>query len=315
MATVYAVSHNGFGKRAALKLAHRSILGEQFTPATFLREARIVHLVDHPGVPDVFATGTYDNRPYLAMERLTGRTLGQIVDESQLPRGEALAILVELCDVLAAAHAAGVVHRDLKLDNVFLQSSPSRRVRLLDWGVARVLGEDDPLRGMIAGTLTYVAPEQVLGDDITPAADIYSLAVLAYHVLLGAPPFTADAELDLIRKHLHHPPPAPVSLWPEIPDALAKLLVAMLAKNPAARPGLPEIVRVLEATRAELTSAKPAPRRSWLGAAVALPPATLPPIEVLGRPVPIVLGTWHRILGAVLAVTAAAVAAISFVSA
>src|SRR3954464_12014152 len=105
MASVYAVTH-GSGKRAAMKLCHESILGVDFPAETFLREARIVHLVEHPGVPDVFSTGTYAGRPYLAMERLSGEALGNLLDRRPLARKEALELLLELCDVLAAAHAA-----------------------------------------------------------------------------------------------------------------------------------------------------------------------------------------------------------------
>jgi serine/threonine-protein kinase len=314
MASVYAVAHTRFGKRAALKLAHRSVIGPDFTSATFLREARIVHLVDHPGVPDVFATGTYDSRPYLAMERLTGMTLGQLLDAGTLSRTEAIGYLLELCEVLAAAHAAGVVHRDLKLDNVFVQATPGsggRRVRLLDWGVARILGEDDPMRGMIAGTLSYVAPEQVRGDEITPAADLYSLAVIAYHTLLGGPPFVGDHEIDLIRKHLHAIPPAPAMLWPEIPQELAGLLTAMLDKDAAHRPALDEIVRVLKAT-AELLEPR---RRSWLASMTGLP--RRPPVDVLGRSAaPLSLGgVKQRLVGATLAVGVAIASAVSLLSA
>jgi eukaryotic-like serine/threonine-protein kinase len=265
MATVYAVSHTRFGKRAALKLAHREVLCPEFDAQTFLREARIVHLVDHPGVCDVFATGTFDGRPYLALERLQGTTLGALVDAGKLSRPDGVGILIELCEVLAAAHAAGVVHRDLKLDNVFVQSpgAGGRRVRLLDWGVAHVMAEPDPMRGMIAGTLTYVAPEQVSGAPLTPAADVYSLGVLAYQLLLGAPPFTAATDLELIKKHVCEAPPAPARRWPEIPAELAALLVAMLAKEPTARPGLDRVV-------ATLASALVPKRRSVSRTAVAV---------------------------------------------
>ncbi|HEU0033664.1 MAG TPA: serine/threonine-protein kinase [Kofleriaceae bacterium] len=313
MASVYAVSHTRFGKRAALKLAHRSILGPDFTPATFLREARIVHIVDHPGMPDVFATGTYDGRPYLAMERLTGETLGQLHDAGLLTRLAAVEYLLELCEVIAAAHQAGVVHRDLKLDNVFVQSTPGvggRRVKLLDWGVARILGEDDPMKGMIAGTLTYVAPEQITGEEITQAADIYSLAVLCYHVLLGEPPFQATSDLDLVKKHLHGTPPSPQLMWPEIPQELAMLLTAMLAKEAAERPTIDEVARVLELTRERL---EPKPvRRRWYES---LP--LRPPIDVLGRAMPLAFGTSRRarVVGAMVAAGLAVVGVLSMISA
>jgi serine/threonine-protein kinase len=256
MASVYAVVHTKFGKRAAIKIAHRSVLGDQFSPDTFLREARIVHAVDHPAVIDVFATGSNDSRPYMVMERLAGKTLGQLVDEGPpLPRHVAVRYLLELCDVLRAAHDAGIVHRDVKLDNVFVCDTPfadGRRVKLLDWGVARVDGEDDPFRGLIAGTLTYVAPEQIRGDALTPAADIYSLAVLAYHLLCRRPPFKATNDLALIHLHLRAEPPAPSIAWPEVPHALEDVLLRMLAKTPEARPTLDEVESVLRACEDEV---------------------------------------------------------------
>jgi eukaryotic-like serine/threonine-protein kinase len=285
MATVYAVVHTRFGKRAALKVAHPTILGPQFTPETFLREARVANLINHAGVAEVFATGTYDGRPYLAMERLSGRSLGTRLDDGPLSRDEAFDILIELCGVLEAAHAAGVVHRDLKLDNVFLlDGAESRRVKLLDWGMARIIGEDDPLRGLVAGTLTYVAPEQLRGDAITPALDVYALGVLCYLLLLGRAPFTSRSDLELMHKHLHEQPPRPRALWTEIPLQLEATLAAMLAKQPEQRPSLDEVVRVLRDAR-ERTRPR---RRRWLE-----PPA-IPALDVIGRPAQVLLATRRR---------------------
>ena len=268
MATVHAVTHSKFGKRAALKIAHRAVLSEQLTPATFLREARIVHAIGHPGVIDVFATGSFDGRPYLVMEKLVGKSLGSRADEGPIPRTESLEILIELCDILRAAHVAGVIHRDLKLDNVFLCDTPFsgyRRVKLLDWGVAHVASEDDPFRGLIAGTLTYVAPEQIRGDALTSAADVYALAVLAHHLLTGRPPFASPNELSLVHMHLRAEPPRARAAWATIPRALDDLLARMLAKQPGERPGIDEVERVLREALVELT---PEP----------------PVIHVLGRP-------------------------------
>lgn len=297
MASVHAVTHTRFGKRAAIKIAHRSVLGEQYTPATFLREARIVHRIEHPAVIDVFATGSCESRPYLVMERLTGASLGDRVDSGPMPRGEALEILLELVDVLRAAHKAGVVHRDLKLDNVYVCDAPfagGKRIKLLDWGVAYVTGEDDPFRGLIAGTLTYVAPEQIRGDALTAAADIYSLAVVAYHMLCRRPPFAARTDLELIQLHLRAEPPRPNVAWPSIPHELDELLVAMLAKDPTDRPSLDEVERVLNKMLAKLAPA----RRPVIEDL----PAT-PPIDVLGRPavlpVPPLSWAWIGLAGLV----------------
>ena len=307
MATVYAATHSRFGKRAALKLAHRAVFGPRFTPETFLREARIANLIDHPGVVEVFATGAFGGRPYLAMERLTGQSLAARLDSGSLGRDEALEILIELCDVLSAAHAAGVTHRDLKLDNVFVLASPGaggRRTKLLDWGMARIANEEDPMRGMIAGTLTYVAPEQVRGDEITPAADVYSLAVLAYQLLLGEPPFSSTNDLELLDHHLRAEAPRPRARWSAIPQALEAALLAMLAKQPEDRPSLTEVTAVLRAARARLRPSK----LRWLEpiAAVATPVPAV--IDVIGRPaVPFLVTKRQRAAGAALglALTAA----------
>jgi eukaryotic-like serine/threonine-protein kinase len=251
MSSVHAIVHTKFGKRAAIKIAHRSVLGAGGLSAkTFWREARIVHAVDHPAVIDVFATGSYDSRPYLVMEKLVGMPLGRRVDEGPpIPRREALEILLELCDVLRAAHNSGVIHRDLKLDNVFVCDTPfadGRRIKLLDWGVAHVEGEDDPFRGLIAGTLTYVAPEQIRGDAITGAADIYSLAVLAYHLLCRRAPFVGP-DLQLLNLHLRAEPPPLSTAWPDVPPEIDRLLMRMLAKQAALRPTLDEIEDTLRA--------------------------------------------------------------------
>jgi serine/threonine-protein kinase len=299
MATVYAAAHTRFGKRAALKLAHRAILGPRFTPETFLREARIANLINHPGVVEVFATGTFDGRPYLAMERLSGRSLGARIDAAPLARDEALEILLELCDVLSAAHAAGITHRDLKLDNVFLLDSPGpggRRTKLLDWGMARSDGEDDPLRGLIAGTLTYVAPEQVRGENVTPAADIYALGVLAYRLLLGAMPFVSSSEIDLLDQHLNARPPRPGAWWSSIPPALEATMLAMLAKQPEARPHLDEIAGALRAAHARI-------RRSRMAKLRWIEPPPAPIHDVIGRPaLPFLATPRQRLAGAALGI-------------
>lgn len=308
MATVYAVVHTKFGKRAALKLAHREVLGDKFSPETFLREARTANLIDHAGVTDVFATGTFDGRPYLVMERLTGRSLGARLDEQPMGRVEAMEILIELCDVLGAAHAAGVTHRDLKLDNVFLLDSPGadgRRTKLLDWGMALIAGEDDPMSGMIAGTLTYVAPEQARGEATTPAADVYSLGVLAYRLLLGTVPFKAGNDIELIHKHLREAPPRPRALWAAIPAELEATLVAMLAKQPADRPSLTEVAEALRAARRCI-------RPSKLYGLVA--PLALP-ADPIGRPAVVVGGKRSRVAGAVLGVAMTVLGVLQLLSA
>jgi eukaryotic-like serine/threonine-protein kinase len=255
--TVYAVTHCEFGKRAALKISHAPLDSGELSVKIFAREARIVQLVEHPAMPDVFATGSHDLRPFLVMERLSGETLSQRLERGAIDRTQAFDLLIDICDVLAVAHNANVVHRDLKLDNVLVLDRPAAagyRVKLLDWGFARVLGEEDPLRGMIAGALNYVAPEQMRGEPATPATDVYSLGVLAYRLVLGGKPFSGCDADELMQRHIFAAPAAPTTFWPEIPKSLAQLMLQMLAKQPSARPTLHEV-------RAELASARAA--RRW----------------------------------------------------
>jgi serine/threonine protein kinase len=253
MATVYEVVDDA-GRRAAIKLAHRALISPEFTAETFVREARVVAAIDHAGAIAVEGSGTYEGRPYLVLELLRGTSLGARLDiGTPLPRVVACELLLEIVDVLRAAHAAGVTHRDLKPDNIFLLAPRGdRRLKLLDWGVAHVAGEPDPFRSMIAGTLTYVAPEQIRGDALAATADVYSLGVLAFRLLCTRAPFAAASDLQLIKLHLHAPPPRARTGWPAIPDALDELLVAMLAKDPGERPELDEVERVLQGTLDEL---------------------------------------------------------------
>jgi len=269
MATVHAVVHRKLGGRAAIKLAHRDMFKDTYTPETFLREARVARTIDHPGVVRITSTGMHAGRPYIVMERLDGESLGSLIDRGPLDRVRALEILIELCQILAAAHAAGIVHRDLKLDNVVV----GERVKLVDWGVAHVAGEDDPFRGLIAGTLVYVAPELVRGEEVTPAADIYSLAVLAYHLLCRRPPFAASSDIALISMHLRVEPPRASCGWGEIPHRLDDLLYAMLSKRPDARPGLAQIEWGFREALADLV---PAPKSWWRRAIQRLIPTTRP---------------------------------------
>ncbi|MEO7731187.1 MAG: serine/threonine-protein kinase, partial [Kofleriaceae bacterium] len=140
MGAVYAVVHEEIGKRAALKVVHQRLLVPGFNSDRMLLEAKVVNQVGHPNIVDIFETGKLaDGRPYIVMERLEGTSLSFRADEGKVLPDLVIAILLQICDALVAAHAAGVVHRDLKLDNVFLVANPddptTPKVKLLDWGI------------------------------------------------------------------------------------------------------------------------------------------------------------------------------------
>ncbi|MCX5743526.1 MAG: serine/threonine-protein kinase [Proteobacteria bacterium] len=254
MGTVYAVTHDTIGKKAALKVLHAELMSERNT-ARILLEARIVNRVSHPGIVDIFETGTLaDGRAYLVMERLDGLSLSAYARAGKLLPTTVIDILLQICDALAAAHAAGIVHRDLKPDNVFLQNLPATpTVKLLDWGIAKVTTDiRHTLEGTLVGTPHYLSPEQARGGTITAQSDIYSLGIMAYELFLERLPFDADNAPEVLVMHLRETPPLPSLGWPDVPAELEALLLAMLAKAPEQRPTLAKVVRTLTAVRAEL---------------------------------------------------------------
>ncbi len=278
MGAVYAVVHEGIGKRAALKIVHRRLLGPGFNPDRMLLEAKVVNQVAHPGIVDIFETGSLaDDRPYIVMERLDGRALSVRADEGVIPHALALGILIQVCDALIAAHAAGIVHRDLKLDNVFLADNPEDpaqpKVKLLDWGIAKVINASvkHTIDGQLVGTPQYLAPEQARGQTVSPKTDVYSLGVMAYELFTDVLPFDAETAAELMTMHLRATPQPPRELSPDIPSRLEGLILAMLQKAPEARPSAREVMAELEAIRSEVLAAQRPRSRTRPGAEISVP--------------------------------------------
>jgi tRNA A-37 threonylcarbamoyl transferase component Bud32 len=271
MGAVYAVVHEEIGKRAALKVVHQRLL-PGFNCDRMLLEAKVVNQVGHPNIVDIFETGKLaDGRPYIVMERLDGQALNARADAGKLLPDLVIAVLLQICDALVAAHAAGIVHRDLKLDNVFLVDNPddpaTPRAKLLDWGIAKVLSHDvrHTIEGQLVGTPQYLSPEQARGQVVSPQTDVYSLGVMAYELFLEQLPFEAETAAEVMVMHLRATPPPPRDLWPDMPPQLEDLLLAMLAKQPDQRPTMLEVARRLEAVRDELARrchGRPTPYRT-----------------------------------------------------
>jgi serine/threonine-protein kinase len=279
MGIVYAAVHAEIGKRAAIKVIRHEACTDSAGGERFVQEARLVNQIGHPNIVDIFHIGRlHDGRPYLVMELLRGRTLGERIADGKVPATEAIALLLQICGALDAAHAHGVVHRDLKPDNVFIVETRSGPwVKLVDWGIAKLndtaLASTAMTRtGALVGTPQYLSPEQARGKAVDERTDLYSLGVIAYELLLEEPPFTADNVADLIAMHLREPVPPPSEVWPDIPPTLEQLLVAMLAKKPDDRPSLAQIIEVLEQARAELAARHESRRHVRRYADGSLPP-------------------------------------------
>ena len=203
----------------------------------FVREARTTARFVHPHAVSMYDAGEADGSLYLVMELVVGRSLAdRLTTDGPLPIPDALAVADCVLDALGAAHAAGIVHRDVKPGNVLLGADGA--VKLADFGIAKrldELGPDLTLTGQFVGTPRYLAPEQVVGGPATPATDLYATGVVLYEMLAGAPPFDAGTPLATAIAHRDDPVPDVRAARPEVPAALAATLARAMAKRPEDR--------------------------------------------------------------------------------
>lgn len=250
MGEVYAGRHPLIGKKVAIKILKRDLSASAEGAERFVREARAVNQVDHPNVIDVFAFGTLaDGRLYLVMDFVDGKSLRQVVQDGPLAVPVVLDVLGQIADALDAAHSRGVVHRDLKPDNVMLSGDPPK-VHVLDFGIAKLVTGNQTLNGN--GTLTgagswlgtpgYMAPEQWSAEGAGPASDRYALGVMAFELLTGKLPFQAPTLPQMMEQHFRAPVPALAtkrgavkSDTPTPPATLDPVLARAMAKDPTKR--------------------------------------------------------------------------------
>ncbi|APR88032.1 serine/threonine protein kinase [Minicystis rosea] len=239
--SVYRAVHRTDGRIAAVKVLHASLAVLPKMVERFAREVHVVELLQHPSIVAVYDVGSLsDGRPYYVMEYLEGRTVARILDEEgRLSPAEALAILAPVCDALDAAHAAGVVHRDVKASNIIVSPHDPPVVKLVDFGIAKLIGHAAGATGLTTvgrqvGTLTIMAPEQLLGSPVDARIDIYALGILLFRMLTGRLPFAAKDALTLAQQHLEEPAPRPSQRTP-LPPALDAIVLRCLEKQPDRR--------------------------------------------------------------------------------
>jgi len=206
--------------------------------ARFVREGKAAAQLNHPGIVTIHAADVYDGRPAIVMELIEGETLGEILARGPLSAAASAAILDQLLDAMAYAHARGVVHRDVKPDNVFVTGDG--RVKLADFGIAHVGGGQTMTQaGTLMGTPGYMAPEQVTGSPVDARADIFAIGAIGYEMLTGYNPFgatTGDAPTTVMYRIVHEEPPAISPFAFEgMPSNLSPVLMTALAKDPADR--------------------------------------------------------------------------------
>lgn len=245
-ATVHRALDLVLGRHVAIKLVHRAGVDSDDARRRFTREAQLAARFVHPGAVEVFAIGEHDDQPYLVMEIVEAPTLHTLLAEDKpLATATTIAIGAALADVLAAAHAQQLVHRDVKPGNVFVEGGRTpTRVRLADFGLAFARDEGTGTLGRLTrdgatlGTPYYMAPEQIEDHEVTGAADVYALAATLYEAIARRPPFLGQTIPTILAGHLYLPPIplAELDLYEAVPPEVEDAILAGLAKTPAHRP-------------------------------------------------------------------------------
>ena len=232
MATVHVARDEELGREVAIKRLSEALSGDEIFRERFMREARTAAGLSHPNIVGVFDVGEEDGLPYIVMECVDGRTLAELLAESgPLDPDRAVDLILQACAGLEHAHAAGLVHRDIKPQNLLVRDDDT--LKIVDFGIARpVDGTQLTLAGTILGTAAYLAPEQALGERVTAAADLYSLGAVTYELLSGRPPYEFESLAELPVKQREGPPPPIEGVSQELQDVVRRCL----APDPADRP-------------------------------------------------------------------------------
>ncbi len=252
MGVVYSARDLKLKRRVAIKLLPPDLAFREGVKKRFVREAQTAARLAHPHIVPIHAVGEADDLVYFVMAYVDGESLGQrLKRRGKLPVEEARRIMKETADALGLAHATGIIHRDIKPDNVLLEGT-RRRVMVTDFGIAKALSESGggtlTGTGIALGTPTYMSPEQAAGEKAVDArSDLYSLGIVAFEMLAGKPPFRAPTVPGVLMKHITEAPPDVIQLRGEIPEELAATIMRCLEKDPETRwPTAEALRRALE---------------------------------------------------------------------
>jgi serine/threonine protein kinase len=242
MGRVYRARQLGFDRPVAIKILHTDLVTNTEMVKRFNREARIISRLDHPGIIHVYLFGELpDGNLYLAMEYVDGRSLTELMAGGPLPVDTSVHIVRQILSALTEAHRKGVVHRDLKPDNIMLvqRSDDALSVKVLDFGIAKFLGSRTMLtqQGLVFGSARYISPEAAAGETVDERADLYAVGVILYQMLAGRPPFDDSSAVSLLMRHVNDPPP-PLLEQPgatDVPATIAAVVMQSLKKDPSHR--------------------------------------------------------------------------------
>jgi len=236
MSSVYRALDTLLERNVALKILHPHYGDDAEYVERFRREARSVAQLSHPNIVTVIDRGNADNQQYIVFEYIDGESLKHLVDRSgPLPARRVIELALQIAEALAFAHQAGLVHRDVKPQNVLVTEDGEAKVT--DFGIARSLDVEHGVTqtGTVLGTSNYLSPEQARGQTVTPATDVYSLGVVIYEMLTGEVPFPGENFVAVAMKHINEPPPSLIDKRPDVPLRLVHAVERALAKDPAVR--------------------------------------------------------------------------------
>jgi non-specific serine/threonine protein kinase len=251
MAVVYRAADEQLQRDVALKLIAPALARDGAFRERFAQEWRLAARIEHPNVVPIYAAGDESGQLYIAMRFVSGSDLGAILGDGRLEPEQAIRVTEQVASALEAAHQRGLVHRDVKPGNVLVSADDAY---LTDFGITvdRRGQHAHAEPGRIAGTVAYMAPEQIRGAEVDPRTDVYALGGLLHHCLTGEPPFAVEHDLDALTAHLSAEPPRPSTIVPDLPTALDDVIQTAMSKDPSRR--FPSALALAEAAAAALRS-------------------------------------------------------------
>ena len=285
MGVVYRAYHPDLERVGAVKILHGLTVDPQ-SAARFRREAQAIAKLRHPNIVNVFDFGEYEGTPYMIVEFVEGGNLSARVRSGPLETDRALRYLTEIAEAIDYAHSRGVVHRDVKPANILMTNSDTPI--LADFGLVKMMESASikSMTGVATGTPAYMAPEQVTGEAVGPAADRYSFAILAYQMLTGRIPFSDGGVLEVMYAQVHSAPPPPSSLNPALSPAVDAVLLKGLAKDPKLR--WATCTEMVTALRSALATAPIRPTPAAAASQTVVMPPPMPAAPVRPAPPPMV---------------------------
>lgn len=269
MGEVYLAEDTDLNRKVALKFLPQQLTADPETKLRFKQEAQAAAALNHPNIITVYEVAEYQRAGYIAMEYVAGQSLRDLAAGRGLPAGKALDIAIQIAEGLEKAHQAGIVHRDIKSDNILINQDG--RVKILDFGLAKLKGASRLIQpGSTAGTVAYMSPEQATGEEVDQRSDLFSLGVVFYELLTGQLPFPGEHQTAILYSILNEPPQPLARFAGEVPAQLQEIVEKMLAKKREERfQSAAELVVDLRRCKKELEEGKPeAPKKEKKAVAV-----------------------------------------------